>query len=301
GGGICDRLEPRPSGPERQRACGATGGSSLARTPVRSSTRPQGSVSTRAPASLGRPAAAGLGGRARLFEDGHRERGHPRRPHRGVGLPGPAARSSAGSCCVPCFRKVTACLPTPTRRSRAWSGPSMWCYHKALPLAAGTRLGSFVIVAPVGAGGMGEVYKAHDPRLHRDVAIKVLPADRGDDADRIRRFEQGTRAVAALTPPGIASLSGIGRDDGVGYRVTELLEGETLRQRLARGALPARKAVELVRQVAEALAAAHERGIAHRDLKPENLVITRDGRVKILHFGLARFVGPLADVASTLA
>jgi len=155
-------------------------------------------------------------------------------------------------------------------------------------LAAGSRLGPYTILAPIGAGGMGEVYRARDPRLGREVAVKVLPDGAGGDADRLRRFEQEARAASALNHPNILTVFDTGSQDGTVYLVTELLEGETLRERLAGGALPARKAVEIAVQVARGLAAAHERGIVHRDVKPENLFLTRDGRVKILDFGLAR-------------
>ncbi len=157
-------------------------------------------------------------------------------------------------------------------------------------LNVGTSLGPYRILAPLGAGGMGEVYRARDPRLEREVAIKVLPAEVSRDPDRLRRFEQEARAVAALDHPNILSLHDIGSHDRSPYLVTELLEGETLRQRLRDGALPVRKVVELALQIAHGLAAAHEKGIVHRDLKPENVFITRDGRVKILDFGLAKLV-----------
>jgi len=155
-------------------------------------------------------------------------------------------------------------------------------------LAAGSRLGPYEILAPIGAGGMGEVYRARDPRLGRDVAIKVLPASFSQDADRLRRFEQEARAAGALNHPNITSVYDIGSADNAPYIVTELLEGETLRQRIAVGAVGPRKAIDYAVQIAKGLAAAHEKGIVHRDLKPENLFLTRDGRVKILDFGLAK-------------
>jgi eukaryotic-like serine/threonine-protein kinase len=149
-------------------------------------------------------------------------------------------------------------------------------------IAAGTRLGPYVISAPIGAGGMGEVYKAQDPRLARDVAIKVLPAGLTADPERLQRFEQEARASAALNHPNILAVHDIGQHDGSPYIVSELLDGETLRERLNGGALPVRKAVEYAVQTAHGLAAAHEKAIVHRDLKPENIFVTTDGRVKIL-------------------
>jgi hypothetical protein len=156
-----------------------------------------------------------------------------------------------------------------------------------MALAAGTRLGPYTLEAPVGSGGMGEVYRAVDGRLGRTVAIKVLPAHLAKAADALGRFDQETRAVAALNHPNILALHDVGREGDVAYAVSELLEGETLRARLARGPLTPRRAVVFAIQIARGLSAAHERGIVHRDLKPSNIFITRDGRAKILDFGLA--------------
>ncbi len=159
-----------------------------------------------------------------------------------------------------------------------------------MTLPAGTRLGPYEILSPLGAGGMGEVYRARDERLRRDVAIKVLPASFTSDPDRLRRFEQEAEAAGALNHPNITAVYDIGQHEGSPYVVQELLEGETVRSLLSGGRLPPRKAVEYGVQVAHGLAAAHERGIIHRDLKPENLFVTKDGRVKILDFGLAKLV-----------
>ena len=157
-----------------------------------------------------------------------------------------------------------------------------------MTLAAGFRLGPYEILAPIGAGGMGEVYRARDPRLSREVAIKVLPASFSADADRLRRFEQEAKAAGVLNHPNITAVYDIGQHDGAPYVVQELLEGDTLRATLAGGRLSPRKAIDYALQIAHGLAAAHEKGIVHRDLKPENLFLTRDGRVKILDFGLAK-------------
>ena len=161
-----------------------------------------------------------------------------------------------------------------------------------MPLTPGTILGQYEIRSPLGAGGMGEVYRAHDARLDREVAIKVLPESFASDPERLRRFEQEARAAAALNHPNILVVYQMATHEGVSYMVTEILDGETLRERLRRGPIPLRKAVDYAMQIAHGLAAAHDKGITHRDLKPENLFVTRDGRVKILDFGLARLGTP---------
>ena len=161
-----------------------------------------------------------------------------------------------------------------------------------MSLEQGTQLGPYQIVAPLGAGGMGEVYRARDARLGRDVALKVLPREVAASPDRLRRFEQEARAASALSHPNLLTVFDIGEAGGLPYLVTELLEGETLRARLDRGPLPAHRALELVAQLGRGLAAAHERGIVHRDLKPENVFLTRDGHPKILDFGLAKVINP---------
>ncbi len=163
-----------------------------------------------------------------------------------------------------------------------------------MALSSGTKLGPYEIQSLLGAGGMGEVYRAKDARLDRIVAIKVLPASFSADHDRMQRFAQEARAAAALNHPNILSIFDIGDEHGSPYVVSELLEGETLRERLRSGALSSRKAIDYGLQVARGLAAAHEKGIVHRDLKPENLFITSDGRVKILDFGLAKLTRPEA-------
>jgi serine/threonine protein kinase len=161
-----------------------------------------------------------------------------------------------------------------------------------MTLSAGSRLGPYEIVAPIGAGGMGEVYRAKDSRLGREVAVKVLPASFSTDPDRMRRFELEARAAGILNHPNITAVYDVGTIDGSPYVVTELLEGETLRNRLAGGALAPRRAIDYGLQIAHGLAAAHEKGIVHRDLKPENLFVTKDGRLKILDFGLAKLTQP---------
>jgi len=170
-----------------------------------------------------------------------------------------------------------------------------------MPLPVGARLGPYEIQSALGAGAMGEVYRARDTRLGRDVAVKVLPPDLARDAQALARFEREARAVAALSHPNIVALYDIGTEQGV-FIVTELLEGQTLRDRLHAGALPPRKALEFAAQMAAGLAAAHERGVVHRDLKPENVFVTADGRIKLLDFGLAQIpAAPLAAAGRSVA
>ena len=157
-----------------------------------------------------------------------------------------------------------------------------------MALTAGTKLGPYEILAPLGAGGMGEVYRARDARLGRDVALKILPQSFARESDRLHRFEQEARAVAALNHPNILAVFDIGQQNGSPFLVSELLEGESLRAVLDHGAMPQRKAIEYGVQIAQGLAAAHEKGIVHRDLKPENVFVSREGRIKILDFGLAK-------------
>jgi len=168
-----------------------------------------------------------------------------------------------------------------------------------MALAPGTHLGPYEIIAPLGAGGMGEVYRARDTRLERTVAIKVLPQAFAKDAERLRRFETEARTIATLNHPNILSIHDVGTQDGTPYLVSELLEGHSLRQELVGGALPLRRAVEYGTQIAQGLAAAHDKGIVHRDLKPDNVFVAPDGRVKILDFGLAKLEAA-SDEGATL-
>src|SRR5262249_2138496 len=155
-------------------------------------------------------------------------------------------------------------------------------------LAVGTRLGPYEILSPLGAGGMGEVYRARDTRLGRDVAIKVLPGEFARDPDRLRRFEGEARAASALSDPHIVTEYDVGSQDGVHYFASELVEGTDLRHLLDGGPLSIKKILDLAEQIASGLAAAHEKGIVHRDLKPENVLITKSGLAKIADFGLAK-------------
>ena len=170
-----------------------------------------------------------------------------------------------------------------------------------MTLSAGTRLGPYEILSPLGAGGMGEVYRARDSKLKRDVAVKVLPQSLAADPDALARFEREALAVAALSHPNILSIFDFGADEGTAYAVMELLEGETLRGKLDSGPIAQKQAVDYALQVAKGLSAAHEKGIVHRDLKPENLFVSKDGHVKILDFGLAKRVEAVSPVEQTSA
>jgi eukaryotic-like serine/threonine-protein kinase len=167
-----------------------------------------------------------------------------------------------------------------------------------MTLTSGTKLGPYEILGPLGAGGMGEVYRAKDPRLGREVAIKVLPASLSGDADRLHRFEQEARSASALNHPNIIAIYDIGSSDSISYIAMELVEGTSLRALLAAGPVPTRKLLEVSSQIAEGLAKAHAAGIVHRDLKPENIMVSKDGFVKVLDFGLAKlFVAPVDQVS----
>jgi serine/threonine protein kinase len=172
----------------------------------------------------------------------------------------------------------------------------------ATGLSVGDRLGRFEILGPLGAGGMGDVYRAHDSQLIRDVAIKVLPTPFSREPDRQRRFEREARAAASLNHPNIIAVHDVGIHEGIAFIVTELLEGQTLRQRMNGRPLSARRAIEYAIQIASGLAAGHDRGIVHRDIKPDNLFVTKEGRIKILDFGLARMIDPAsaADATATM-
>src|SRR5882724_9183642 len=158
------------------------------------------------------------------------------------------------------------------------------------PISPNTTIAQYTIVSKIGEGGMGEVYRARDAKLGRDVAIKVLPAAFSENTDRLHRFEQEAQAVATLNHPNIVAVYDVGTHEGAPYVVSELLEGETLRDVLRERPLSSRKAIDYATQIAQGLTAAHEKGIVHRDLKPDNVFVTSDERVKILDFGLAKLV-----------
>ncbi|HEY3203199.1 MAG TPA: serine/threonine-protein kinase, partial [Thermoanaerobaculia bacterium] len=170
-----------------------------------------------------------------------------------------------------------------------------------MALVPGDRVGPYEILAPLGSGGMGAVYRARDTRLHREVAIKMVLDAAARDAESLTRFERETRAVAALDHPNIVSIHDTGSHDGVPYAVTELLDGETLAERLTTGRLDPRRAVEIAGEVADGLSAAHAKGIVHRDIKPQNIFLTSGGRAKILDFGIAHVEQPTGDLIQTFA
>ena len=175
------------------------------------------------------------------------------------------------------------------------AAPEVLQLAPSLTLTAGTKLGPYEIIAPLGAGGMGEVYRARDAHLGRIVAIKILPSAFSADQDRLHRFKEEARSASALNHPNIITIHDLGQEGSTHYIAMELVEGKTLRELLVSGALPMRKAIEIAAQVAEGLTKAHEAGIAHRDLKPENLMISHDGLVKILDFGLAKLGSPSGE------
>ena len=161
-----------------------------------------------------------------------------------------------------------------------------------MPLNPGTRLGAYEVVSPLGAGGMGEVYRARDTKLGREVALKILPEAFATDPERLARFEREAQLLAALNHPHIATLHGFEQAAGSQFLVMELVEGQTLAQRIAEGPVPIDEALTIARQIADALVTAHDKGIIHRDLKPSNVALTADGRVKVLDFGLAKLNDP---------
>ncbi len=169
-----------------------------------------------------------------------------------------------------------------------------------MALVTGTRFGTYEILSPLGAGGMGEVYRARDSRLGREVALKVLPEHLARDPLRLQRFEQEARSASALNHPNIVTIYELGQVESTYYIAMELVEGDTLRDLLSAGQVPLHKGIEIAVQVAEGLAQAHEIGIVHRDLKPENLMVSRDGRVKILDFGLAKLTSLSSDASETV-
>ena len=169
-----------------------------------------------------------------------------------------------------------------------------------MSLMPGARIGPYEIVAPLGAGGMGEVFRARDSKLKREVALKVLPADVAGDPERLARFQREAEVLASLNHPNIAHIHGLEESEGVTALVMELVEGEDLSQRIARGPIPLDEALPIAKQIAEALEAAHEQGIIHRDLKPANIKVRADGTVKVLDFGLAKAMAP-ADASGAAA
>src|SRR5687767_9542621 len=211
-----------------------------------------------------------------------------------------AARDRRGSDLRPDPRRSTvrgagAASRSAERPSRAAGGHCQGRRH-VVTLSSGTRLGRYEIRAPLGKGGMGEVYRAHDPQLGRDVALKILPVDVASDAERMRRFAQEAKAASALNHPNILTIYEVGGADQARFIASEFVDGVTLRERLAGGPIELDEALEITLQTASALAAAHATGIVHRDVKPENLMIRRDGWVKVLDFGLAKVAPPAAEL-----
>jgi serine/threonine protein kinase len=170
-----------------------------------------------------------------------------------------------------------------------------------LALIPGTRLGFYEVTAPIGEGGMGQVYRARDTKLNRDVALKLLPDAFASDPDRLVRFTREAQTLASLNHPHIAAIYGIEESNGLRALVMEFVEGEDLSQRIARGAIPLAEALPIAKQITEALEAAHEQGIIHRDLKPANVKVREDGTVKVLDFGLAKALEPTGAPSSNVS
>jgi serine/threonine-protein kinase len=168
---------------------------------------------------------------------------------------------------------------------------------KEMTLSTGTKLAHYEITSQIGKGGMGEVYQAKDQKLGRNGAIKVLPEEFAKDADRVARFQREAKLLASLNHPNIAAIHGLEESDGTHFLIMELIEGDTLADRIKANAIPVEESLKLVLQIAEALEAAHEKGVIHRDLKPANIKVTPDGKVKVLDFGLAKaFAGEQSDL-----
>jgi len=212
-----------------------------------------------------------------------------------------ASHESAGNFIESPASALLGSLATTVRGTRLDGGDSREESTPATRLQPGERIGRYEIKVLLGAGGMGEVYRAHDPRLGRHVAIKVIPLVFSTDPDRLRRFEQEARAAAALNHPNVVAVHDVGTHGGQPYIVSEFLEGQTLRHATSAGALPAHTVIDYAIQMCRGLTAAHDLGIVHRDLKPENLFITRDGRLKILDFGLAKLTESRLDAATNAA
>src|SRR4026207_1020641 len=169
-----------------------------------------------------------------------------------------------------------------------------------MPISAGQKIGPYEILSSLGAGGMGEVYRARDTRLGREVALKILPTEFSTHRERLERFEQEARSASALNHPNIITIYDVGSSDSTSYLSMELVEGKSLRALLNEGLLPLRKAINIASQLADGLAKAHASGIVHRDLKPENLMVSKDGYLKILDFGLAKLTETISQDASVL-
>jgi serine/threonine protein kinase len=172
-----------------------------------------------------------------------------------------------------------------------FANPAMYNPQHSMPLKIGTQLGAHEITALLGKGGMGEVYRARDLKLKREVAIKILPDEFSSDADRVGRFQREAEVLASLNHPNIAAIHSLEESGSTRFLVLELVEGETLEERLRRGPIPVQEALAITNSICEALEAAHEKGVVHRDLKPGNVKITPDGKVKVLDFGLAKAMG----------